>query len=349
MSDEPSRAGRTWRTWRTAMSEALYGPGGFYRAGGAVGAGAGPAGHFRTSVHASPLFAGAVLRLARRCGLTTVVDVGAGRGELLAELHRLDPALRLVAVEVADRPDDLPAGVEWLTALPSTDGALVVANEWLDNVPLDVVELADEGLRVVEVSVDGRERLGGPAPPEDARWVAEWWPLSVLGSRAEVGRSRDEAWAAVVSSVRRGVAVAVDYAHDRAARPAGGSLTAYRRGRQVAPVPDGTCDLTAHVALDACAAAGERAGATGTGVTTQAEALRALGIDGARPARQEAERDPAGYLAALARAGEAAELTDPGGLGGFGWLVQAVGRPLPEGCGLRTPAATRAAGVRRES
>ena len=65
--------------------------------------------------------------------------------------------------------------------------------------------------------------------------------------------------------------------------------------------------------------------------------------------REEAERDPAGYLAALARAGEAAELTDPGGLGGFGWLVQAVGRQLPEGWDLRTPAATKAADVRRES
>ena len=335
----------TWRTWRTAMSEALYAPGGFYRAAG----GGGPAGHFRTSVHASPLFAEALLRLARVCGLTTVVDVGAGRGELLAALHRLDPALRLVAVEVADRPHDLPADVGWQRDVPATDGAVVVANEWLDVVPLEVVELTPDGLRVVEVSVDGHERLGGPPAPKDAAWVAEWWPLSVVGARAEVGRSRDEAWASVMSSVRRGVAVAVDYAHDRAARPAAGSLTAYRRGRQVAPVPDGTCDLTAHVALDACAVAGEAAGATATALTTQAEALRGLGVDGARPARDEAERDPAGYLAALARAGAAAELTDPGGLGGFGWLVQAVGRPLPEGWVPRTPAATRAAGARRGS
>jgi len=314
---------RGWRPWRVAMAEALYGPGGFYRAAG--GGGPGPAGHFRTSVHASPLFAEALLRLARRCGLTTIVDVGAGRGELLAVLRRLDPALRLMAVEIADRPDDLPAGIDWLTELPPTEGALVVANEWLDDVPLDVVELAPDGLRVVEVSADGRERLGGPAAPEDARWVAEWWPLTEVGSRAEVGRSRDEAWAAVVASVRRGVAVAVDYAHDRAGRPPDGSLTAYRSGRQIPPVPDGSCDLTAHVALDACAAAGEAAGATSTVLTTQAEALRGLGVVTGRPAREDALADPAGYLAALARDGSVAELTDPGGLGGFGWLQQQVG------------------------
>ena len=336
-----------WRTWRAAMSDALYGPVGFYRTVG--GGDPGPAGHFRTSVHASTRFAEALLRLARQCGLTTVVDVGAGRGELLAALRRLDPALRLVAVEVAARPGDLPADVGWEHDLPPTEDALVVANEWLDNVPLDVVELAADGLRVVEVAADGHERLGGPAGPEDARWVADWWPLSAVGARAEVGRSRDLAWASVVSSVRRGVAVAVDYAHDRPARPAQGSLTAYRSGRQVPPVPDGTCDLTAHVALDACAAAGERAGATGTVRTTQAEALRALGVDDRRPGRDRAERDPAGYLLALARAGESAELTDPAGLGGFGWLLQAVGRALPEGWDLRTPAATRAADARRES
>ena len=89
-------------------------------------------------------------------------------------------------------------------------------------------------------------------------------------------------------------------------------------------MPDGTRDLTAHVALDACAGAGEAAGATATVLTAQGEALRGLGVGGARPGRTEAERDPAGYLAALARAGEAAELTDPGGLGGFGWLQQAI-------------------------
>ena len=312
-----------WATWSVATERALYGSDGFYRR-----TGAGPAGHFRTSVHASPLFAAAVRSLAAAHRLTAVVDVGAGRGELLGALHVLDPELRLHGVEVAARPADLPPGIGWSSPgepLPEPTDMLVVANEWLDNVPLDVVELTADGLRVVEVSVDGRERLGGPAPAADARWVADWWPLAEVGSRAEVGRSRDEAWAAVVSSVRRGVAVAVDYAHDRSARPALGSLTAYRQGRQVPPVPDGTCDLTAHVALDACAAAGQAAGATATVLTTQAEALRGLGVQGGRPPREEAVADPAGYLAALARAGEAAELTDPAGLGGFGWLQQTIG------------------------
>ncbi|MYS43043.1 hypothetical protein GTY23_17755, partial [Streptomyces sp. SID5998] len=64
------------------------------------------------------------------------------------------------------------------------------------------------------------------------------------------------AWAGAVSRLRRGLAVAVDYAHTAADRPPFGTLTGFRDGRETAPVPDGSCDLTAHVALDACAAAG---------------------------------------------------------------------------------------------
>ena len=324
----------TWRTWRVAMADALYGPGGFYRAVG--GGGPGPAGHFRTSVHASPLFAAALLRLARQHGLSTVVDVGAGRGELLLAMRRLDPDVRLLAVEVADRPDGLPDDIGWLAKVPPTEGALVVANEWLDDVPLEVVELTDDGPRLVEVAADGQERLGRPPAEADRAWLERWWPAAGVGSRAEVGRSRDEAWAAVVSSVRRGVALAVDYAHDRSARPPHGSLAAYRAGRLVPPVPDGSCDITAHVALDSCAAAGERAGASGTVLTTQAAALArlGLGLGGSDPAAgagsdpaAEAGSDPAAQLAALARRGAVAELTDPGGLGGFGWLLQPVGLP----------------------
>ena len=312
-----------WRTWRVATEHALYGDGGFYRRT------RGPAAHFRTSVHASRLFAQAVLALARSAGLRTVVDVGAGRGELVAALHLLDPALRLLAVEVADRPARLPAGVAWLHEMPTGLDALVVANEWLDNVPVDVVALTTAGPRLVEVDRRGVERPG-PAPgTADRAWVARWWPLDELGQRAEVGRPRDQAWAQVLAALGSGVAVAVDYAHSRDSRPPQGSLAGYADGRRVAPVPDGSCDITSHVALDACAAAGESAGATATRLLSQREALHALGVRGRAPDLRTSGADPAGYLAALRDAGEAAELTYRGSLGGFSWLVQSVGRPLP--------------------
>jgi SAM-dependent MidA family methyltransferase len=316
-----------WATWRAATERALYGHDGFYRSAG------GPAAHFRTSVHASPLFAGAVHTLARAAGLTTVVDVGAGRGELVGALRALDPSLRLVVVEVADPPPGLPDGVEWVTEAPVGVDALVVANEWLDNMPVDVVETTVEGPRIVEVDSAGHERLGAEPSRRDLAWLARWWPAGATGDRAEVGHPRDDAWSGAVSSVRRGLAVAVDYAHARSSRPAVGSLSGYRAGRKVPPVPDGSCDITSHVALDACAAAGEAAGATATLVTTQHAALRALGVRPQPPAHALSRSDPAAYLAALTAASQAAELTDPDGLGGFGWLVQAVGVPLPDALG----------------
>ena len=79
----------------------------------------------------------------------------------------------------------------------------------------------------------------------------------------------------------------------------------------------------------ACAAAGRRAGAGQTLLTTQREALRRLGVDGRRPAVTLAATDPEGYVRELCQATENAELIDADGLGGFGWLMQTVGMPLP--------------------
>lgn len=317
--------------WRAAAQRALYGPDGFYRRPGK-----GPAGHFRTSVHASPLFAGAVARLLCRVdealgrpGVLDFVDMAAGRGELAAGVLAALPdgvaaRVRAYAVEVTGRPAGLDERIMWRSEPPERIGGLLFANEWLDNVPVDVAEVDPAGVpRTVLVGADGTERLGEPVAGVEAQWLARWWPLEgEAGLRAEIGLPRDRAWAAAAGTVARGLAVAVDYAHSAAARPAFGTLTGFRDGRQAAPVPDGSCDITAHVALDACAEAVPR---PGTRLLSQREALGALGVSGARPPLASASTDPAGYVRALASAGEAAELTAPGGLGDFGWLVQPVG------------------------
>ncbi|MFJ5557995.1 SAM-dependent methyltransferase [Streptomyces sp. NPDC093250] len=319
------------RGWRAAAQEALYGPGGFYRRSGE-----GPAGHFRTSVHASPLFADAVARLLCRVDEALgrpaelgLVDMAAGRGELVTGVLAALPAdvaarARAYAVELAGRPAGLDHRIEWRTEPPAGITGLLFANEWLDNVPVEVAEVDPAGVpRTVLVREDGTERLGAPVAGVEATWLARWWPLGdEPGLRAEIGLPRDRAWAAAAGTVERGLAVAVDYAHTAAARPPFGTLTAFREGRETTPVPDGSCDLTAHVALDACAEACPLPGAR---LLSQREALHALGVSGARPPLALASTDPTGYMRALARAGEAAELTAPGGLGDFGWLVQPVG------------------------
>jgi SAM-dependent MidA family methyltransferase len=291
-------------TWREAWTAALYGPDGFYRRER-------PGDHFRTSVHASPLFAEALLALARRRRLGSVTDIGAGDGGLLRRLLDLAPGeLDLLGVDLAPRPEGLPPEVRWRDDFPGELDGLVVANEWLDNIPCDVVEVDEEGLpRYVHVDPSsGAEALGTPCREP---WVTRWWPVSEPGARAEVGSPRDRAWADVVRRLRRGVAVAVDYGHTRETRPPLGSLAAYRHGQVVDAVPDGTRDITAHVAVDSLG--GER--------TSQRAALRALGVDATRPPTEHAGSDPAGYVAALSRATQAGELLDPAGLGGFYWVT----------------------------
>ncbi|MEU8622441.1 SAM-dependent methyltransferase [Streptomyces sp. NPDC048623] len=313
------------------MERALYGPGGFFLRP------EGPAGHFRTSVHASPLFAGAVARLLVRTAeeldtpTPAFVDVGAGRGELLTGVLAALPAglrdgVRAYGVERAARPAGLDPRITWTDRIPGGERGLLFANEWLDNVPVDVAQADEDGtVRYVEVDTGdagGAERLGPAVTGPDAAWLERWWPLREPGARAEIGRPRDEAWAAAVGALAAGTAVAVDYAHLAPARPPFGTLTAFHDGREVPPVPDGSRDLTAHVALDACAAA--MAGGGETELLTQREALHALGVTGTRPPLSLASTDPAGYLRALAAAGEAAELTARGGLGDFLWLMRRV-------------------------
>ncbi|WP_319461615.1 SAM-dependent methyltransferase [Micromonospora sp. RTP1Z1] len=341
------------------MDRALYGPGGFFVAG------AGPAAHFRTSAHASPVLAAALFRLISQVDADLghparldVVDVGAGQGELLHGLLALaagpavgtSPAaarpspsgrqavrpplarrLRLTAVERAARPEDLPREINWVDEIPDGITGLLLATEWLDNVPLDVAVQSDDGWRYLLVDpATGEESVGDPVSPLDGEWLDRWWPTTPADSdlRAEIGRTRDEAWADAVGKIDRGLALAVDYGHTRTDRPVDGTLTGYRGGRQVPPVPDGSGDVTAHVAVDSVASAGARVAWCSYHLVSQREGLRALGADGGRPPLSLAASDPAGYVRALAAASTAAELTDPAGLGGHWWLLQPVGVAL---------------------
>lgn len=355
------------------MDRALYGAHGFYVAG------AGAGGHFRTSSSASSsvreIFAGAIGELLDRVDAAlghpdalSLVDVGAGSGELLEAIlaaigSDLAARVRPVGVELRPRPAALSSHVHWLDGVPEITG-LLIANEWLDNIAIDIVvegaRLGDGlgggnraivgdgavvgdgaafGDSVLLVDVRGAESAGPPPTAEEAAWLARWWPTGV---RREIGLHRDIAWAAAVSRVSRGLVLAIDYTHTADDRPAYGTLTGFRRGRETNPIPDGIGDLTAHVAIDSVAAAGEEsvaaageesvaaAGASsGTGtervvrslLTDQRTALRWLGVSGRCP---NYAADPASYPAALQRASDSAELIDPAGLGAFTWLLQGI-------------------------
>lgn len=311
------------RPWRTAWQQALYGPAGFYRRT------EGPAGHFATAADglgpAADLLAEAVLAFARRERLDAVVEIGSGRGALLTRLAARDDAatpLRLTGLDVVDRPAGLPDRVEWVRSPggaelpPSVTGlraTLLLAHEWLDVVPCPVLEAdADGVLREVLVDEAGAETLGEPvAAAAELAWLDRWWPgPHAPGDRVELGLPRDRAWADACAALDSGVALAIDYGHRRDARPRGGTLTGFRDGQEVLPVPDGSTDVTAHVAVDAL---------DGDRCRRQGDVLRDLGLRVPRPDAAGAVGDPVGYLHALARSSASATLGS-GALGDFWWV-----------------------------
>jgi SAM-dependent MidA family methyltransferase len=127
--------------------------------------------------------------------------------------------------------------------------------------------------------------------------------------------------------LNHGACVAIDYGHTRAQRPPLGSLASFRAGRSVPVGYLGDRDVTADVAVDALTAA------VGGSLRRQSEWLADLGLDARRPPVSLATSQPAAYVRALSRAGEAAELTAPGGLGDFWWLLTTAGVADPFGMG----------------
>lgn len=332
--------------WSVAWEQAAFGPVGFYSHG--AGARLGPARFFRTSVHVGAVFHRAIAQLLlevdARLGSPAqldLVDVGTGRGELLVGVldalpHDVASRVRAVAVDVHQPTPDLDGRIAWITgrapdAVPRGLRGLVIAHEWLDDIAMDIVEVDDHGIeRLVLVEHDGTEHLG-PALGDDAGWAGwglsaerarEWlgrWgggPHDVeAGARRELGMTRDDAWGDVASRIDAGTALAIDYGYRG---PPRGTLTGYHlRGHEVRPVPDGTVNLTAHVAVNAVAAA---AGVPLSRISLQRDSLAALKVSATLPPRALATSDPAAYADALETASAAAELVALPGLGGFHWI-----------------------------
>lgn len=294
------------------MDRCLYDPDtGFYASGRGVAGGR--QGDFITSPEVGPLF-GAVLaqaidtwwEAAGAPGSFPVVDFGSGPGGLLRALElaapRCSSAWSLIGV---DRAHAEPVEAD-------LSGAIVIANELLDNVPFDI------GMRTMggdqRLLVDGRppahstcwEPLGQPIVADVP--IGRPFPILTAASRLI-----DELLAQSPLRV-----VAFDYGRSTTAALAerGGWLRTYRqhkRGEDPFLEP-GAWDITTDIAPDQLPRPDH--------VGTQAEFLRTHGIDGL-------VEEGRGYwnthaaapdLAAMrmrSRIREAEALLDPNGLGSF--------------------------------
>lgn len=150
------------------------------------------------------------------------------------------------------------------------------------------------------------------APEPSMRWVP--------GERVEIGASRDAAWSALAAAVIRdagagSVVVGVDYGHTRESRPPLGTLTGFRDGAEYAPLPDGSCDVTAHVATDSLD--------TDHVTTQRAVVLDLFGEEPLAPVpRDLARTDPPAYLQRLAARSALGAAVSRDGLGAFHWFVR---------------------------
>jgi NADH dehydrogenase [ubiquinone] 1 alpha subcomplex assembly factor 7 len=220
------------------------------------------------------------------------VELGPGRGTLardaLRTMHRfgLAPSVHLVEGSPALRGRQREAVPQArfhddLATVPIDGALLLVANEFLDALPVRQLVRMAEGWREVMVAVgpDGRFVPAAGDRPMDAA-VPEGRRGADAGTVIETCPGAAAAVSEVAERLARqgGAALFVDYGH---AEPRTGStLQAVRAHRKVDPFDaPGEADLTAHVDFATLAGIAASHGARWLGTVPQGVWLRALGIE----------------------------------------------------------------------
>jgi SAM-dependent MidA family methyltransferase len=342
------------------MEFALYDPDVGYYARAARRSGR--AGDFFTSVDVGPLF-GELLQtqLAEMAGLLgsgpfDLVEVGAGDGRLSADIlraaRRRDPAfydrIRLHLVEAsrearAAQPATLSGLEDRLAssgaALPDAWTGVLVANEWLDALPVHQVVMRPEGLRETYVDIGGAGELvtceGAPSTPALAAYLDAAGVSLEPGWRAEINLRAVESVREAARRLARGFLILIDYGHEArelySVTHAAGTLTTFaghasagaeQRGAPPWLAAPGSRDITAHVDFTSVRRAAEAEGLVGLALLDQTYFLLGL-LDPELPVSQ---------TRALKT------LIMPGGLGSTMKvlvLAKGVGRPPLRGCSYR--------------
>ena len=269
-----------------------------------------------------------------------LVELGPGRGTLMRDalraarvapdfgralrLHLVERSPVLRAVQATLSADTKPTWHDTLASVPQGP-MLLVANEFLDALPIRQFVRGKEGWRERVVALEGNE-LAFALLPADAKLGDA--PLdAVREKRPEAGTLASDVARRLAAS--GGAALFVDYGYWPPAY--GDTLQAVRRHRahDVLAEP-GAADLTAHVDFADFAAAAEEAGARVWGPVPQGVFLERLGIE-ARAARLIASADA--EAAHLIRSG-CRRLVDPAEMGGLFKVLALTDPAAPQPAGF---------------
>ena len=219
------------------------------------------------------------------------VELGPGRGTLAVDALRaarrygLEPSIHFVESSTALKDIQLATvpGAQWhhdLSSLPPYGPILLVANEFLDALPVRQLVMTEQGWRERMVIPEGDRFacIAGTQPmdaavPEARRAAA---PGTILETCPGAAATVYEVAGRLIE--QGGAALFIDYGHD--ALRDGSTLQAVRAHLKVDPfVNPGEADLTAHVDFATLAPIAESRGCKWLGTAAQGRWLRDLGIE----------------------------------------------------------------------
>ena len=331
------------------MEMALYEPGlGYYSAGLHK---LGEKGDFITSPELGSLFAACLARqieeVAERLGKYDILEIGAGSGRLAADIlqlidepvqpHRyliLERSADLMKVQrkhLADRAPQWLDRVKWLDQPPKEAWqGVILANEVIDALAVERFRATESGAEQICV-VEAGTAFGWSSRPAPAKLAAAIDKLSVElqdGYQSELNLQLPAWLSAVTGSMRRGLALFIDYGYPRSEfylhERIDGTLICHYRHRAHDDVFfwPGLQDITAFVDFTALAEAADLSGLHVEGYTSQVMFLLGCGLEQVLASQVALSEDGGMSLNAQTR-----QLTMPGMMGER-FQVMGLGREL---------------------
>ena len=237
----------------------------------------GKQGDYFTSVSVGPLFgkllAKQFVKFREELGNPPefeVVEFGGHRGQLRADVLAAAPDLRYRIIETGDpRPDSIVG--------------CVFSNEFLDALPVHLVQVKNGVWQEIYVSAGFQEVLGPLSTPRLADYLRDLPVKHMEGYRTEVNLRALDWLADVARRLKRGWIVTIDYGYERheylAPHHRDGTLLCYHHHTKSAnPYANiGEQDITGHVEFTSLIELGKKLGLEPVTFTDQAHYLLQIG------------------------------------------------------------------------